>query len=556
MHAQGLNSSTFTAVPLDSSLTLPQLLDRQFVQSPEHTAYIYDAAEGGIVSISLGQYIRSVYATCRRILRDTVPHTPVVNERGIVIGILAATDAISYCMMVAAIMRAGFVPFCISPRNAVDGVAKLLENGGAAVVYVSTDLKQKLADALEICGKQLPVFDVLTFDELQAGLEESSESEPLPVLPRVVDMDGVALILHSSGSTSTFSKPIYLSHKIVMQYAFAPLSGSQDYCGQISSVHMIASYHGMGVFALTWPLAVGLIMAVLRPAPPPMASSPEKALAGILATKPDIVLSSPAAIESWSEDPAGLRAMQALKVLAFSGAPLNKRVGDNLVDNGVVLWSMYGTNETGLLNTFCTPHGNLKDWEYFSVREGIDAARMPEEDGSTFYTFTYLNSPSYKTCYSNVEIEGRRGCQISDLLEQHPDNPDLHRVFARKDEIISLSIAAKMNPVVIEAQINRNPFVNAALVFGTGRPHPGVLIQLKPECQTDLLDDGKRSEILDALWVSVDAANRTSPIHFQIPRKMVLLADPEKPFALTSKSQPRRRAVLEDYDGEISAAYL
>ncbi|KAJ6500854.1 hypothetical protein C8R45DRAFT_82310 [Mycena sanguinolenta] len=555
MHAQGLNSPTFTAVPLDSSLTLSQLLDRQFIQSPDHTAYIYDAPDGTIVSISLAQYIRTVYAACRRILRDAVPHTPVADNQGIVIGILAAIDSISYCMMVAAIMRAGFVPFCISPRNATDGVAKLLENSGTAVVYVSEDQRQNLADALEICGKQLLVFDTLTFDELQDGLEESSESEPLPVLP-VVDMDSVGLILHSSGSTSTFSKPIYFSHKIVMQYAFAPLSGSQDYCGQLVSVHTVASYHGMGVFTLTWPFAIGLIMAVLRPTTPPIACTPKNALAGILATKPDIVITSPAAIESWSDDAVGLKAMQALKVLSYFGAPLSKRVGENLVDNGVVLWSMYGTNETGLLNPFCTPHDNLRDWEYFSVREGIDAVRMPEEDGSGFYTLTYLSSPSYSTSYTNVEIEGSRGCQVSDLLEQHPDYPDLHRVFARKDEIISLSIAAKMNPVAIESQINRNPFVDVTLVFGTGRPHPGVLIQVKLEFQADLLDDGKRSEILDALWVSVDTANKTSPTHFQIPKKMVLLADPQKPFAMTSKSEPRRRIVLEHYVDEIYAAYL
>ncbi|KAJ6567052.1 hypothetical protein B0H19DRAFT_1139252 [Mycena capillaripes] len=55
---------------------------------------------------------------------------------------------------------------------------------------------------------------------------------------------------------------------------------------------------------------------------------------------------------------------------------------------------------------------------------------------------------------------------------------------------------------------------------------------------------------------SVDEINQTSPAHFQIPRKMILLADQVRPFALTSKLQPRRRVVFEHYQKEIQAAYL
>ncbi|KAF7353915.1 Acetyl-CoA synthetase-like protein [Mycena venus] len=556
MHAQGLNSQTFTAAPLDGSLTLPQLLDRQLAQSPRHTAYIYDGPDGEIISISFDQYIRTVYVACRRILDDTVPHIPVVPDgQATVVGIFAATDSISYCMMVAAIMRAGLIPFCISPRNAASGVANLLEKTGAAVVYVSTDLKSILAEALEISGKPLPVFDVLIFTHLQAAFEkESPDSASLPALPTVMDIDSTGIILHSSGSTSIFSKPVYLPHRLILQYASVPWSGSKDYCGEILGAHSMPNFHGMGVFLSSWPFSTGLIMAVLRPTTPPMPSTPKTTLAGLLATKPDFVMATPASIESWSEDPVGMKAMQALKALSYLGATLNKRVGDTLVVNGISLCCAYGTMETGLLTPFFMSYG--VDWEYLAVRKEYNTVRVPEDDGSGLYTHTYLVSPSYATAYTNVEIDGRLGCSISDLLEQHSDNPDLHRVYGRKDDLIRFSTAAKMNPVPIEAQINRNPFVDGALVFGNARPYPGVLIQLKPEFQADLADEEKRSKLSDALWASVDGANKTSPTHFQIPRKMVLLADPRKPFALTSKAQPRRRVVFENYKEEICAAYL
>jgi acyl-CoA synthetase (AMP-forming)/AMP-acid ligase II len=103
-------------------------------------------------------------------------------------------------MMVAAIMRAGLVPFCISPRNAAAGVADLLEKTGAAVVYVSADRREILAEAFEIWGKQLPVFDALRFEELHDSSKELSESGPLPTLPTTMNLDSPGMIIHSSGN--------------------------------------------------------------------------------------------------------------------------------------------------------------------------------------------------------------------------------------------------------------------------------------------------------------------------------------------------------------------
>ncbi|KAJ7904669.1 hypothetical protein B0H14DRAFT_615623 [Mycena olivaceomarginata] len=554
MHAQGIDSSTFTAAPLDGSLTIPQLLDRQFELSPHHTAYIYDAPDGEIISISFAQYIQTVYIACRRILRETVPYQLVTDGQATVVGIFAATDSISYCMMVAAIMRAGLVPFCISPRNAAAGVADLLEKTGAAVVYVSADRREILAEAFEIWGKQLPVFDALRFEELHDSSKELSESGPLPTLPTTMNLDSPGMIIHSSGSTSIYSKPIYLSHKMVLQTASIPWTGSEDHCGQILGSQVLPNFHGMGMIMGTWPFSSGLIMAVLRPSTPLIPPTPKNALAGILATHPNLIMSTPTAIESWSEDPVGLKAMQAAKAVSYIGATLNKRVGNALVASGVVLCSTYGSMETGLLTPFFSCHG--KDWDYFALRKDLNAVRTLEDDGSGLYTHTYLTGPSYATAYTNVVIDGRSGCCLSDLLEQHPDNPELHRVYGRKDDLIPFSTAAKMNPVPIEAQINRNDLVDAAVVFGINRPHAGVLIQLKPQFQAQLSDDDKRSKVCDGLWALIDAANRTSSSHFQIPRKMVLLTNPRKPFVLTSKSQPRRRVVYQDYEEEICAAYM
>jgi hypothetical protein len=98
--------------------------------------------------------------------------------------------------------------------------------------------------------------------------------------------------------------------------------------------------------------------------------------------------------------------------------------------------------ETGLLTPFFSCHGT--DWDYFALRKDLNAVRTLEDDGSGLYTHTYLTGPSYATAYTNVVIDGRSGCCLSDLLEQHPDNPELHRVYGRKDDLIPFSTAAKV----------------------------------------------------------------------------------------------------------------
>ncbi|KAJ7150155.1 hypothetical protein C8R43DRAFT_1128198 [Mycena crocata] len=550
MHPQGVNSSTFTPQPLDGSLTIPQLLDVQSIRSPNHTAYIYDDPGGTICRVSFRQYIRTVHAACRRVLNDINP-----GENTTVVGIFAVTDTISYCMLVAAMLRAGIVPFCISPRTAADSLANMLEKTNAVAIYVSSDTRSRneVSEGLALYKRNLPIFEPPSFEALQSEVGSDAELPPLPPICQV-SLQSTAVILHSSGSTAKFSKPVPFTHQILLQAAAIPWSGTEDYCGQVFGAHNLPNYHGMGLRLGLWPFSSGLTVAVLRPATPPMPRTAENSLNGMLTTKPDHVMSIPNIIEIWSKDAAVLKVLQSLKSLIYAGAPLNKRVGDFLATSGVHLCSGYGAMETGgPVTSVLVSHG--KDWDYFSLRDGIETVRVPEDDGSGRYTLVYFASPVFTPCYTTTEIGGRAGCALNDVLEQHPENPRLHRVYGRKDDIIVFSTAAKMMPGPVEARLKDNLLVDSAVIFGRGQTHPGVIIQLKTEFHDDLLDAHNRAKILDALWVSVDEANSTSPNGFQISRDMVVLADPEKPFALTGKLEPRKAVVFEQYRQEIEAVY-
>ncbi|KAJ7651348.1 hypothetical protein FB45DRAFT_1051095 [Roridomyces roridus] len=545
MHPQGISSPTFKAGPVDGTLTIPQLLELQLEQSPDHPAFIYDLPSGDIVSITFSQYIRAVHAAAGRLLQNT---TPIGYGKPTIVGLFANTDCLSFFTMCTGAMRAGMQPFNISPRNSPASLAHLLKQTNPAVIYVSTDLRAVVEDALRIYGRPLPVFDCLTFESLQSGLEGAA-AESLP--PVVATMDSTALVIHSSGSTSTLSKPVYISHKLLLQYASNPWYSNEDRCGQILSCHTLPNFHGIGLFMQTWPFTSGLAIAVPRPAVPYNQPRAQDAIKAMLAIKPDLVMSTPACIESWSEDPTAIQVLQSLKALTYCGATLAKRVGDFLVAQGVVLCSSYGAMEIGVVTPFFTSHG--KDWDYLSLREGVDAVVLPENDGSGMYTHAYLVGPHFSAAFTNVEIDGHLGCALSDLLEQHPDpeKAHLHRVYGRKDDLIPFSSAAKMNPV----PFGSNPFVESSVVFGHGRSHPGIIVQLRQEFRSQLVEGGKMTEVLASIWASVEAVNKESPTHFRIRKECIILADPAKPFSVTSKFQPRRKVVVEEYREEIASVY-
>ncbi|KAJ7612075.1 hypothetical protein FB45DRAFT_1065469 [Roridomyces roridus] len=543
MHSQ-THSPTFTPVPVDGTLTFPQLIELQLEQSPNHPAFIYDDPHGDIVSITFSQYIRTVQVAARRFLRDNAPQG--AGGKPTLVGLFANTDSLSFFSMCAGVMRAGMLPFNISPHNSASSLAHLLKETGAASIYVTGDLRPLVSEALAIHGASLRVFDFLTFESMQGD----AAAEPLPPPPAVVDV--TAVVLHSSGSTSTLSTPVYITHRLLLHHAISQFYGNEDRSGQILGSHTVPISHATGVFLQSLPFTTGITIAVPRRTVPHTHFRPtaEDATKAMLVRRPDLVLATPAYIERWSEDPIAVQILQSLKGLQYIGASLNKRVGDALVAQGVVLCGGYGSMETGIISPFFESHG--KDWDYISIREGIDIVALPEEDEPGLYTHAYLVGPHFVTTVTNVEIDGRRGYVISDLLEQHPENPLLHRVRGRKDVLIAFSSGFKMNPVPVEAQINRNPFVESSVVFGYLKSNPGVIVQLRPEFRAD---EEKKGEMMESIWASVQSTNNDSSTHFCIPRKCIIFADPAKPFQVTSKGQPRRRVVVEQYREEIDSVY-
>lgn len=90
-------------------------------------------------------------------------------------------------------------------------------------------------DKLAMSIKPMP-----TYEQLFKAPEEAS----VPLLESY-DLDSVALILHSSGSTN-FPKPISLTHRNLIEWGRGA-HGERNFEGEILGGHSLAFFHAMGV---------------------------------------------------------------------------------------------------------------------------------------------------------------------------------------------------------------------------------------------------------------------------------------------------------------------
>lgn len=102
--------------------------------------------------------------------------------------------------------------------------------------------------------------------------------------------------------------------------------------------------------------------------------------------------------------------------------------------------------ETGCLTPYLPLKSLGKDWEYFNFSEHChpDLIEQSDLDLDRVYSLSLVDVPTHTPCFINATVDGTPAYKISDLLERHPENPKLWRVFGRTDDLIVLSNALKV----------------------------------------------------------------------------------------------------------------
>ncbi|KAJ2919461.1 hypothetical protein MD484_g949, partial [Candolleomyces efflorescens] len=535
---QALNTSHFTPPPLHEGVTLTDIFEFHRRSNPDYTLFRYDTG-----SLTWSTVCRGI----DHVARSLTDFAATLPSRPTVIPILAVVDQLSYFALIAGIIRAGFCAFPISPRNSDAAVADLLRTSTAAFMLVSSDKPmQRLAMAArDLLDHPITLMDVPSFQEIY-------EAEPVEPPPPV--HNETSLILHSSGSTS-FPKPIHLSHRNLLQWGLQPWYGEVDLCGRTLSNHALPFFHAMGIVSLCWAMTTGVILSNFAPKSPPHIPTPEIMYESIVRTGSRLVFCVPTFLEEWALDEAKVEFMKTLDAIMFGGAPIHKQTGDALYEKGVKLYPFYGATELGGSSQFLLENPPEVGWEYFKLSPHT-TPHLIEEDvtaESEVYRLLFKASSTHSPAVLNAQVDENQVYDTNDLLVRHPTVKDLWKIYGRADDQIMHSTGEKTNPGPIEAIIRRHPKVNCAIVFGRGRFQAGVLVE-----PASLGEGGEihgKEAFIDEIWSQIEEANQFAPSHSRIFKDMVMISSPEKPFQYTAKGSPRRQVITDIYEKEIGALY-
>ncbi|KAF9066601.1 hypothetical protein BDP27DRAFT_1330220, partial [Rhodocollybia butyracea] len=557
--AQGLHSSTFSPPPdAGEGFNILTVHDFHAKHNPNHPVFRYMADDHqGVKTIFWNEAVRAFYAAS--LLVRAMVKTDAINP---VISILASLDPITYFALIEGIMRAGCTPFPISTRNSDIAIAHLLRTTDSQHLFVSPDiamqeLAAKACSRLVLHGdvnekaKQNPITIISTpvFEDLfqEQGLKLESST--------IIETERTAIILHSSGSTSAFPKPIGISHRDFLSRGKAQYYGEFDYCGEIMSIAGVPMYHAMGLDRMLEMALTGMTLVTFPPSNPPLIPTPENVFHAAVTTKSTLICTVPSFLEEWAKDPKKVGVLEAFKRVHVGGGTLVTSVGDILVGQGVKVILIYASTEVGPMmehRSQIPPEG----WNYFTLGATIDPFLVPSyQYGQNTYRLIVKKCKTRSPAVFNTTVDGQPAFDTNDLLVRHPINANLFRMYGRADEQIKHSTGEMTNPGPIERLLLEDRKIAHAIVFGREKFQAGVLISPSSDLAFDPEDLDKLSEYRNLIWETVLHATKDAPQHSKIIKELIVVVNPSKPLQLTAKGTLRRQVSLDAYHDEIENAY-
>ncbi|KAG8720020.1 hypothetical protein FRC08_001379 [Ceratobasidium sp. 394] len=542
----------FSPPPSDGSLALSALADYNMENNPEHDfAVLVDPPENGGGSPIHVNY-RHLGLAVHRVAHLVNPQAAL--PQGTKVAILTSADTVVNIALVLGIMRAGLVPFPISPRASVAGICHLLAHTGTHhVVAGGGSAISHLLDAVLSGAKQsrhcLHTIPLPSFKELFPETTEPHLKHVHEAFPCVEPASGssVVAILHSSGSTGLPRAVPYSQAGILSNFVNQPPCWEMGEPGARVGLMALPTFHVMGYMTQCFfPQFAGYTSVLFAPASTPVVPSPAVTLQTIVNSRCGFLLTVPAFLEAWSSDLHAIKILRDLRGVVYAGGPLTPWIGDSLVKQGVSIRAAYGSTELGAPVIFELARRAPEDWVYVEFPDYTRFELIPQNDEEGTFELVMMCTPRHVPFVINYHANGEAGYATKDLVLPHPTKRRLLKFVGRVDDQIVLANGEKTNPVPMEAEIIKCPLVRAAVMFGRERNQTGVLIEL---------EGSNLENMVDQVWPFIETANRDASTHSRIAKEAIVFSNSERPLPRTPKGNVARAASLEMYKEEISAMY-
>ncbi|RDB20739.1 Non-canonical non-ribosomal peptide synthetase FUB8 [Hypsizygus marmoreus] len=548
--------------PIDGSVTIPESIEFHWKHNAELPIFVFNRdGSDEVTEISYLEFGRA----CHRVAHHVRPRRE--GKDGEVVAFIALADTIVYQAITVGLMRAGLVPFPISPRNTPAAVAHLLKKTSCHRLITTTVTLKSLVDGVKSeLSTEDPTFELIVEDipslaELypKIGKETVDDAfEPYPQYTVRPPMTDVAIYLHSSGSTG-FPKAIPQTHLILTHWAaFPSLVEFRDHTPRVRIAGMpLPSFHTLGIYAQVLYTLVG--MSSVGVYPPlvtskellPMMPTPDNILDHTRRTKSNAMITIPALLQIWAQTQDAVDLLKSLYFVGYSGGSVAPKLGDFMVAAGVKLNPGYGGTEFGSPTHAIPRKGDESEWAYMEFSPRSNVRWVPQGDGT--YECQFLTTETHSLPIEN--LPDVRGYATSDLWEQHPTKKYLWKIVGRIDDVIIHSSSEKTVPAPMEDIVMSSRYVMGTVIFGRGHDQPGILIEPKPEYAIDVDDQVQLAALRNKLWSVIEEANKVAPAFSRIFKEMILITKKDKPLPRTGKGTVMRKMALKAYDEEIEALY-
>ncbi|KAJ7615673.1 putative aminoadipate reductase [Mycena polygramma] len=552
--------------PLDCSLSFDEIIDQHIAHENRGVAFSFSDEFGHVTDITHLEFARAAHRVAHLLRPQRC------GPDGQVVGIVALTDVLIYQTIVVGCIKAGLVPFQISPRNSEAAVLHLLSNSGAHRVLMTRGSLWHLADTLasdasainppyELAIEEIPLLGQIYPHLGRETTEDVFVSYPSP--PTRTPLNNVLMYLHSSGNTG-FPKCIPETSRNTIHYAalgqcfFLGLSPVEISPRQ--AVGALSPFHALGMITqLALPILNGGTACIYPPASTatkyviPPNPTPETALENAKRANATGIAAVPATILEWQSS-EHIAYLKTLKLVLCAGGSLAYNVGDSLFSQGVNIVPWYGATEFGgpCFIKRRKAEQDAGEWAWLRFSNRVNVRWEPQGDGT--FECQLLTVP--ETHQVSVEnLPDVMGYATKDLFERHPTKPDLYKVVGRLDDVLIMANGEKTVPGPMEDCMVASPFIAGAVMFGRERNQVGVLIEPSAQQEVDTDDDQQVALFRNSIWPVIQNANENAPAFARIYKEMILLTHPGRPMARTPKGTVVKKSTIASYEQEIEELY-
>ncbi|KAI0595739.1 hypothetical protein F4775DRAFT_347071 [Biscogniauxia sp. FL1348] len=530
---------------------LISVIDEKAEKEPEQEVFSYPRSSNprdGWVPVTFREYANAINYIAHKIIKECGP-APVNTFP--TIAYIGPNDG-RYYIIVAAAVKAGYKALFISPRNSQEGQLSLFKETNCQHVWYSAEFRNVIEPLLQ--EREMQAMEVSSFESWLP----KHEVEPIPYNKTFEQAEWEPFcVLHTSGSTGIPKHIVAMNGMLAVAdaYRYIPDWNGHKFLMKAWAENCKRSFipmplfHAAGMYfflqtSIYWgvPVAIGIADRPL---------TAELAVECIENLDIQGTILPPAILEDISANEELVKKLTKLSTVLFGGGDLSRDAGNRLVKGGVPLVNAISATEFCPYPFYYQPNHEL--WRYFIFNSELFGAEWRKAEGEEdVYRLVIVRknkNPGFQGIfYTFPEIDEY---DTKDLYRPHPTLPDHWAYHGRSDNIIVFSNGEKLNPITIEHIVEGHPKVKGAMVVGSNRFQPALIVEPVSYPQSEQ----EAKEYLDSVFEYVKQANKETVAHGQIGRQFVVLANPEKPFLRAGKGTVQKAGTIKLYQDDINKIY-